>query len=56
MNAQKTSWWWLPWAMIVLTLAMILGCFYYGGTTLGLPMVVGATVGSIAAFTRRTRT
>jgi hypothetical protein len=54
MSTQKTVWW-LPWMMAIATLAMLLGCFYYGGTTLGLPMVIGAIVGSAAVLSRRVR-
>ena len=54
MSTQQTSWW-LPWMLILLALAMILGSFYYGGSTLGLPMAIGVAVGAAAVWSRRTR-
>ncbi|MFN8512204.1 MAG: hypothetical protein U0232_17220 [Thermomicrobiales bacterium] len=55
MSTQQTSWW-LPWMMFVLALAIVLGSFYYGGTTLGLPVMIGTLAGSLAVFFRRART
>ena len=55
MNAQKNSWWWLPWMIVSLALAMILVAFYYGGSTLGLPLAVGVAVGAAVVWSRRAR-
>ena len=54
MSTQQTSWW-LPWMLLLLATAMILGSFYYGGSILGLPMAIGVAVGAAAAWSRRTR-
>ena len=54
MSTQQTSWW-LPWMMFVLALTMILGSFYYGGSTLGLPTTIGVAVGAAVVWSRRTR-
>jgi hypothetical protein len=52
MSTQQTSWW-MPWMMFIFALAMILGSFYYGGSTLGLPVMIGTLFGALAVMSRR---
>jgi hypothetical protein len=41
--------------MIIFALAMVLGSFYYGGSTHGISVLIGVAVGSAVAWSRRTR-
>jgi hypothetical protein len=56
MGAQDTSGGWLVWLLTMFLLVLIVASFYYGGSTLGLPMIIGALIGGAAVLSRYART